>query len=112
MDELSTLGPNRLWISAPSDPVESRIEPSSLGFAPATTADLEGGDAVENAAILRGILDGSIAGPKRDLVALNAAAGLVVTGLAADLADGLARAADAIDSGAALSILTRWQQFA
>ncbi|HRQ89277.1 MAG TPA: anthranilate phosphoribosyltransferase [Bacteroidia bacterium] len=112
MDELSTLGPNRLWISAPSDPVESRIEPSSLGFAPATTADLEGGDAVENAAILRGILDGSIAGPKRDLVALNAAAGLVVTGLAADLADGLARAAEAIDSGAALSILTRWQQFA
>lgn len=109
MDEISTLGPTSLW-DGPNR-VESTIIPSSLGFAPATTADLRGGDAAENAAILTGILDGSIRGARRDIVALNAAAGLVICGLAADLAEGLSRAGEAIDSGAAISVLDRWRQF-
>jgi pyruvate dehydrogenase E1 component beta subunit len=80
-------------------------------LAPATVTDLEGGDAVANAAILTGILDGSVTGPKRDLVTLNAAAGLVITGIAQDLPDGLRLANEAIDSRAALAVLERWRNF-
>ncbi|MCB1206233.1 MAG: anthranilate phosphoribosyltransferase [Verrucomicrobiae bacterium] len=112
MDELSTLGPNRIWKTTSSDPVESLIEPSSLGLAPASIADLEGGDAAHNAALLTAILAGEDRGPKRDLVALNTAAGLVVTGIASDLREGLDRAREAIDSRAALAVLERWKQFA
>lgn len=109
MDEISTLGPTSLW-DGPNR-VESTIIPSSLGLAPATTADLRGGDAAENAAILTGILDGSIRGARRDIVLLNAAAGLLICGIVDDLAEGLARAGEAIDSGAALDVLKRWQRF-
>lgn len=111
MDELSNLGPSTVWAATGNERVKSIIEPSSLGLAPATVADLEGGDAAINAAILIAILDGSLTGPKRDLVALNAAAGLVITGLAPDLSEGLQRANEAIDSGAALAVLTRWRNF-
>ena len=111
MDEISNLGPSILWAASGTNRVKSTIEPSSLGLAPATVADLEGGDATVNAAILRGILDGSLTGPKRDLVALNAAAGLVITGLADDLRAGLEMANQGIDSGAALAILERWRNF-
>lgn len=109
MDEISTLGPTTLW-DAPKR-VGATIEPSSLGLAAATLSDLRGGDAAENAAILTGILDGSINGPRRDIVSLNAAAGLVICGLATDLAAGLGLAREAIASGAALSVLKRWQRF-
>lgn len=112
MDELSSVGPTRLWKTGSPDPVESLIEPSSLGLAPASVADLQGGDAAENAALLIALLEGRERGPKRDIVLLNAAAGLVITGLAPDLATGLLRAAEAIDSGAARDVLERWKQFA
>ena len=111
MDELSNLGPSTVWAASGNERVKSIIEPSLLGLAPATVADLEGGDASVNAAILIAILDGSLTGPKRDLVALNAAAGLVITGLAPDLTEGLQRANEAINSGAALAVLNRWRNF-
>ena len=82
-----------------------------MGLAPATVTDLEGGDAITNAAILTGILDGSVTGPKRDLVTLNAAGGLVITGIADDLSDGLHLANEAIASGAARAVLERWRNF-
>jgi anthranilate phosphoribosyltransferase len=111
MDEISNLGPSTVWAANGPDRVKSTIEPSLLGLAPATVTDLEGGDAVANAAILTGILDGSVTGPKRDLVTLNAAAGLVITGIAGDLTDGLRLANEAIASGAALAVLERWRNF-
>ena len=67
--------------------------------------DLEGGEPAENAAITRGILEGRIAGPKRDIVLLNAAASLLAANRCADLAGGIEQARDAIDSGAALAKL-------
>jgi len=112
MDELSILGPSLLWKSTEPGMVESRIEPSSLGFGPATTEDLRGGEARENAALLEGILSGEILGPKRDIVALNAAAGFVITGLSPDLAAGLDRARETIDRGDAIAVLERWRRFA
>jgi anthranilate phosphoribosyltransferase len=111
MDEISNLGPSTVWAAHGPDRVKSTIEPSSLGLAPATVTDLEGGDAIANAAILTGILDGSVTGPKRDLVILNAAAGLVITGIADDLSEGLRLANKAIASGAALAVLERWRNF-
>ena len=111
MDEISNLGPSTVWATNGPDRLKSTIEPSSLGLAPATVTDLEGGDAITNAAILTGILDGSVTGPKRDLVTLNAAAGLVITGIADDLSDGLHLANEAIASGAARAVLERWRNF-
>jgi anthranilate phosphoribosyltransferase len=72
---------------------------------------LQGGEAAENAEIIIAILEGKDKGAKRDIVSLNCAAGLVITGLEPDLKAGLARANEAIDSGAALEVLRKWQNF-
>jgi anthranilate phosphoribosyltransferase len=72
---------------------------------------LRGGERAANARILTAILDGSLRGPKRDIVELNAAAGFVVTGLAADLPAGLALAREQLDAGRALAKLHALQAF-
>ena len=88
------------------------IDPGQLGIAPCAQESLRGGDKAENAEILLGILDGSICGPKRDAVVLNAAAGLLVTCLAPDLASGIALANELLDSGRALEKLVALRDFA
>lgn len=112
MDELSSVGPTTVHeIGGSGELRDFTIEPAELGLAPASVDDLKGGDAAENAALLRAILDGSEAGPKRDIVLLNAAAGLTICGLADDLRAGLEQARKAIDTGAATKVLERWQAF-
>jgi len=93
---------------------QTEFTPSSLGLPQASVADLRGGDAARNAAVARAVLAGE-RGPVRDIVLLNAAAALAVTaGVAGPeavvpaLADGYARAAEAVDSGAASALLDRW----
>ncbi|MFQ5749881.1 MAG: anthranilate phosphoribosyltransferase, partial [Planctomycetota bacterium] len=93
--------------NAPSEP----FDPAGLGFSRAGVAALEGGDAARNLALLQGILDGE-AGPLRDAVLLNAAAALAVAGVAADAADGVARAREALDSGRARRTLSDWSSTA
>ena len=66
--------------------------------------EVAGGDGAANAAIARRVLGGEL-GPYRDIVLLNAAAGLVVGGAAADLAGGVDRARAAIDGGKAQAVL-------
>jgi anthranilate phosphoribosyltransferase len=107
IDEITTTGPSTAYETGAGDTREFRIDPAALGLRPAAAADLAGGDAPANAAAARAVLAGE-AGPARDIVLLNAAAALTVAGLAADLAEGLVRAAEAIDSGAAEGVLTRW----
>ena len=80
------------------------VTPEDAGLPRADLAALRGGDALENARILSSILRDE-AGPRRDAVVLNAAAALVVAGKAGDLREGAALAAEAIQSGAALSRL-------
>lgn len=70
-----------------------------------TKADLEGGSPEENAQITRDILSGKEQGPKRDTVLLNAAAGLYISGIVPSLKDGIAKAAELIDSGKAAETL-------
>jgi anthranilate phosphoribosyltransferase len=80
------------------------VDPSALGLATATREHLHGGDAARNAELARRVFSGE-AGPHRDIVLLNAAAGVVVSGLAGDLVEGVERAASAIDSGQAAALL-------
>lgn len=80
------------------------VTPESVGIARGTLADIAGGDATENAAIVRAILSGE-GGPKRDVVLMNAAAALLAAGKVADLAEGVNVARDSIESGRALTAL-------
>jgi anthranilate phosphoribosyltransferase len=104
LDEISNTGENR--ISEVRDGAVSTftLRPEDFGLARATIADLRGGDREQNAQIIRQILAGE-AGPKRDIVLMNAAAALVVGGKARDFKDGVALAARSIDSGAARATL-------
>lgn len=110
MDELSTLGPNRVIEAAhgTTTPVtlHSPLPP------PASLHQLAGGDATTNAHILESILRGETQGPKRDLVIFNAAAGLIVTGKAADIPHAVDLATETINAGHALAALDAWRKFA
>ncbi|MGH9088545.1 MAG: anthranilate phosphoribosyltransferase [Acidimicrobiales bacterium] len=81
-----------------------RLDPRSLGLAPATMDELRGGDAAFNAGAIRRVLEGE-RGPRRDIGVLNAGAALVVAGRAADLEAAVAMAAEAVDSGRAGEVL-------
>jgi anthranilate phosphoribosyltransferase len=76
-----------------------RFSTEEAGMARAPLSSLQGGDAKENARILKAIFAGE-RGPRRDIVLLNTAAALVTAGMAADFRAGIERAAQAIDSGA------------
>lgn len=80
------------------------ITPEQFGFKRAPLSAIKGGTAQDNALIIKEILSGKT-GPRRDVVLLNAAAGLVVSGKAATIGDGIKTAADAIDSGRAAKTL-------
>ena len=106
LDELSLEAPSRCLDVTPDGVTESEIDPSALGLRAATTADLRGGDAADNAARIHAVLAGE-PGPSRDVVLLNAAAALVAAGRTASLSDGVEQAASSIDSGAARRVLER-----
>ncbi|MEO5664211.1 MAG: anthranilate phosphoribosyltransferase [Nocardioides sp.] len=112
LDELTTTTTSTLWAVHGGSIVQSTVDPSELGIAPATTEDLKGGDAAHNADVIRRVMAGE-QGPVRDAVVLNAGAALAVYGDPTGepmtaLAAGIAKAADAIDSGAAHATLERW----
>jgi anthranilate phosphoribosyltransferase len=118
LDELSTTGHSHVWEVSRGLVTEHDIDPRDLGIPRATIADLLGGDAAHNADVVRAVLAGQ-EGPVRDIVLLNAAAGLVSYELAADpsrvqdaildrFRSKMEVAAQAIDSGAAASKLEEW----
>jgi anthranilate phosphoribosyltransferase len=115
IDELTTTGPSLLVEvragTAGTAGAPRTVFPDQLGLARATAPELAGGEtAAENAAMLERVLTGE-AGPRRDIVLLNAAAALVLAGLAEDLRAGLACAASAIDSGAASATVAQLRAF-
>ncbi len=83
------------------------LDPRELGVASAPISALHGGDATQNAVILREVLSGE-EGPKSDVVAINAAAALELVGLVSSLAEGLELARSKMVSGAALRVLDRF----
>ncbi len=89
-----------------------RIRPEEAGLPRAKLAELQGAhSAEENAALLNRVLSGE-QGPKRDIVLLNAAAALVAAGIASDLREGVARGAEAIDSGGVEGVVGKLREFA
>jgi anthranilate phosphoribosyltransferase len=109
IDEISTTGHTKVSECRDGSVNTFYIHPSDFGVAKASAGDLRGGDATENAAIVRRVLDGQ-PGAHRDVVALNAGAALFVAGNANSVADGIGLAQKAIDSGAAretLATMTR-----
>jgi anthranilate phosphoribosyltransferase len=100
IDELSPAGPNLVWEVADGGVRKRTVDPRDLGLEPCAPADLTGGSPEENALTIREIFAGARGG-KRDAVILNAAGAIAAAGHAADLREGLALAAEAIDSGRA-----------
>ena len=106
LDELSTAGPSYVVELNGGEISRWTIDPEELGIPPAPISALAGGTAAENAETVRSVLDGET-GPRRDVVALNAAAGLLAAGKGEDLAASYDMARQAIDSGAARAALDR-----
>lgn len=100
LDELSTLGPTRVSELNDGEVRTWHLDPRELGLNYARLSDLQASGVDESADILSRILIGELGAP-RDVAALNAAAALVVAGRVPDLREGLVRAEEAIDSGAA-----------
>ena len=100
LDEITTTGPTLVLEIASGAVREYTVTPDDFGLPAASAGDLRGGDAAVNERIARDILAG-VRGPRRDIVLANAAAALVAAGKARDFREGVALAADSIDSGAA-----------
>ncbi len=106
LDELTLAGPSQVVELKDGLIREFEVSPEDAGLPRAPAESLKGGDPAENAAALLALLEGA-PGPYRDVVLLNAAAGLVVAGVAATLRDAVPLAARSIDGGAALDVLNR-----
>ena len=106
LDELSLAGENQVVALEQGAIRTFTLRAEDAGLRPAPRDAIRGGEAAENAAALRALLEGA-PGAYRDTVLLNAAAALIVAGRAADLRAGVAEATRAIDSGAALGALER-----
>ena len=104
LDELSTTGVNKVAQLHNGEITTYYLDPKELGLPSAKLAQLKGGLPEENARIMRALLQGE-KGAKRDIVLLNAVAGLLVAEKAADFKEGLSLAAESIDSGRALNKL-------
>jgi anthranilate phosphoribosyltransferase len=109
LDEISTLGHTKVSELRAGTVNTFYLHPSDAGVALAGREALAGGTAAENAAMVERLLAGE-AGPRRDIVLINAGAALLIADRAADIREGVARAAQSIDSGAALAALTRLRE--
>jgi anthranilate phosphoribosyltransferase len=110
LDEVSTTGPTDVWEVTPAGIEQHLWTPADFGVRRATLGELAGGDPAANARMIKQILAGQ-AGAPRDIVLVNAAAGLVAAGIAGDVDHGfrgaVAMAAQAIDSGSAAGKLAQ-----
>ena len=100
LDEISLAGATWLFDVRTGLVDERQVQPADFGMSRAPLEALAGGDALTNAGLAREVLAGA-PGARRDVVLMNAAAALVVCGLAPDFVSGVRRAAESIDSGAA-----------
>jgi anthranilate phosphoribosyltransferase len=106
LDEITTTGSTHVGEFRDGQVHTYTITPEDAGLPLASAADLKGGNAEQNAAALRALLDGAT-GAYRDIVLINAAAALMVADKVENLRDGVAMAAQAIDSGAAKATLEK-----
>lgn len=104
MDEASLAGQNAFVLLDKGDLIPFSLRPDDVGLEAAPLTEIRGGDAVENAAIMRSILGGE-RGPRFDTVAFNAGIGLFADGKAGTIQEGVKLATDSILSGRALQKL-------
>jgi anthranilate phosphoribosyltransferase len=114
LDELTTTTSSQLWVIVRGSVTKHVVDPQALGLPLVQPSELAGGDVATNAAVVHRVLDGE-KGAVRDAVLLNAAAGIAAadrqsSSVTDRLASGLAKAADAVDTGAAKGKLERWVQ--
>lgn len=107
LDEISPNGPTTICELRDGYYRTSILRPEDFGMVPGTKEDLVGGTPEENADITRGILKGTVQGPKRNAVLLNAGTVLFIAGKADSIGAGIKMAADLIDSGKAMETLKR-----
>jgi anthranilate phosphoribosyltransferase len=104
LDELTTTGTSFILRLRDGEVTHAEFTPEDFGVPRAALDDLAGGDAAENAAIIREVLSG-VTGPRRDIALVNAAPAIVAAGLAEGFVDAMELAAAAVDSGAAGRVL-------
>ncbi len=110
LDEVATSGPSVIFDVTPAGISRHTVELAAVGVDRVELAQVAGGSPQDNVAIFERIVDGQT-GPHRDLVVINAGAGLVVAGLAEDLNAGVIMAREALDSGAAKDKLDQLRAF-
>jgi len=106
IDEISTTGYTKISECRGGSVNTFYVHPADFQLPKAAPEALKGGDAAENASIARRLLSGERGAP-RDIVLLNAAVSLLIAGTVATVPEGVARAAEAMDSGAAARVLER-----
>jgi anthranilate phosphoribosyltransferase len=107
LDEISTMGPTKVMHLENDEVRSEEIEPTQYGIPLADFNDLAGGDAQANAHIIRDILSGNQSGPKKEIVLFNAAAAIIVSGIAKDFVEGIEKADEAICNGNAMRCLDK-----
>lgn len=106
-DEFTNCGPTDIMELREGQISRHTVDYSDYGLPHATLEDLRGGSLEDNVTITRGILAGTVQGPRRDVVLLNAAAVLMVAGMAAGFIEGIALARESIDVGKAQATLEK-----
>jgi anthranilate phosphoribosyltransferase len=101
LDEVSTVGKTVIAHVKGCEVKKLEVSPRSLGVKKAAVADLQCASSEESAEIIFGILNGKISGAKADMVLVNSAAGIIVSGKAADFREGIELAKKSVTSGAA-----------
>lgn len=106
LDEISLSAPTQIFEVKGGKIKKLLINPKNLGFKKTDPREIKGGDAKTNAAIIESVLSGT-GGATKDIVILNSAAALLVSGRAADLVEGLSLAKESIESGRAKEVLRK-----
>jgi anthranilate phosphoribosyltransferase len=106
LDELTTTASSRVFELKDGRVTEYGLDPKDLGLGRARAQDLQGGTPAENATLLRLVLDGE-AGPRREVVVLNAAAAILAAGKGNDWGQAISSARESLDSGKAKRALSR-----
>ena len=108
LDEISTMGPTKILQLKDDRITESTLNPEDCQIPIAKFDDLKGDTAETNAKIVRDVIEGTETGPKKDIVLINAAAAIIVAGLADDFTAAVRIADDAITSGKAKQALEKF----
>jgi anthranilate phosphoribosyltransferase len=107
MDEISTLGTTQIRQLIDGNITSVKLDPADFGISEASIDELRTGDAIANAGIIRDVLTGQDEGPRRDIVVLNAAAAVIVAGLADEFASAIELAEASIGNGSASACLDK-----